>query len=701
MNTIATPSLPIKNHEIVKEVQSSKAVEMNPANTQMEMGDCVDALFAAALKLHQANEFDAASALYQRILDIDPKHFDATHLTGLLAYQQKNYDLGILWMTKAIEMNPINAGPYSNMGILYKDLEQYDLSLKYQSKALELDPYFYQAFYNRGNVYKILKQAELAIQDYTRSIVVNPHYVDAFVNRGIVHLDNKDFTAAMKDFEHAIGLNPQAANAHFNLGSLFTKIQRFDLALPRYRQAMALKPDIDFLLGEKIYSQLFSCDWSDLEEHSNLLASSLASNTKASAPLIVSAVLDSPQLQKTAAEIWTHQSYPENHVLGPITSHQRTGSQNGKIRIAYISSDFQNHPVCILLAQLFELHDRSRFEIFAFDSTKVKDPADSVRARIQKSFDHFIDIQHLSDEEAAKSIRKHHIDVAIDLGGHTLNSRMGILAHRVANVQISYIGYLGTLGASYIDYILADDTLIPEKTQKDYTEKIIYLPCYQVNDSNRKVSAKLFSREELGLPTEGFVYCCFNNNYKITPQVFESWMRILQSVPGSSLLILEDNAKAKENLLLSTARLGVDPSRLVFGQRLEASEYLARYKSADLFLDTHPYNAGTTASDALWVGLPVITRLGESFASRMAASALKGVGLEALITHTPHEYEQLAIALGLNSGRYKAIRDQLAINTKKAKLFDAREFTLNLEQAFENVVNHARAGHPPQTLRVV
>ena len=661
----------------------------------------IDNLFQKALHLHQANHFDEASALYVKILALEPLHFGATHLTGLLAYQQKNYDVAVLWMTKATEIDPTNPGPYSNLGILYKDLEKFELALQFQNKAIERDPYFSQALYNRGNLYKSLKKNDLAIQDYSRSLEINPNYVDAFVNRGTIHLEKLDHASALRDFEKAIALNPDSANAHFNIGSLFTKIQRFDLALPSYKRALALKPDIDFLIGEKIYSQLFSCDWSDLKEHTALLAKSLESENKVSAPLIVSAVIDSPQLQKIAAEIWTQTTYPPQDVLGPLKLEEFSSSSvYKKIRIAYISSDFQNHPVCMLLAQLFELHDKSRFELVAFDSTKVKDTNDPVRERIKKSFDQFIEIQHLSEEAAAKAIREQHIDVAFDLGGHTLNSRMGIFAHRIAPVQISYIGYLGTLGAPYIDYILADETLIPEKTQNDYTEKLIYLPCYQVNDSNRKVSNKIFSREELGLPATGFVYCCFNNNYKITPEVFESWMRILKNVPDSTLLLLQDNNKAKENLLQNALVKGIDPSRLVFGQRLQASEYLARYKSADLFLDTHPYNAGTTASDALWVGLPVITRIGESFASRMAASALMGVNLPELITQTPLEYEQLAIELGTNPDLYKSIKLKVMSQKLKAKLFDAKEFTKKLEIAIEKVVLHAHSGHEPQTIRI-
>ena len=685
MNAVATPPT---SEELLK---SKKPIEPSQS---------VDTLFQKALSLHQSGQWDEAEDLYKKILNLEPQHFDATHLTGLLAYQKKDFNRGVEWMSKAIALEPRNAGPYSNLGILYKDWEQYDLALQFQSKAIELDPHFHQALYNRANLYKTLGKKDLALKDYTRSIELHPTYLDALVNRGSIQLENKNFDAALRDFDQAILAHPEAANAHFSRGVLFTKIQRFELALPNYRKALKLDPTIDYLLGEKIYSQLFSCDWSDLNEHIALLSQLLGDHQKVSPPLIVSAVIDSPGLQKIAAEIWTEESCPPATTLEPLDiSWASDPSEHKKIRIAYISSDFQSHPVSILLARLFELHDPSRFEIIAFDSTQLRQQNDPLRDRIVKSFDQFFEIRELSDEKAAQLIRDQHIDVAFDLGGHTLNARLGILAHRVAPVQISYVGYLGTLGAPYIDYILADETLIPEKTQAEYKEKIIYLPCYQVNDPLRKVASKVFSRQALGLPETGFVYCCFNNNYKITPEVFHSWMRILDRVPGSSLLLLEDNAKAKENLMKTAASLGVNAQRLVFGQRMEASEYLARYKSADLFLDTHPYNAGTTASDALWVGLPVITRIGKSFASRMAASALMGVGLEELITQTPEDYEDLAIKLGTNAAFYQSIQDKLKRQKDQAPLFNTEKFTRHLETALEQVVHHARAGLSPQTLR--
>lgn len=668
----------------------------------------VQPLFEEAVNWHRNGQFGQAQALYEQILQLEPCHFDATHLLGLMACQQKDHTKGLPLIHRAIEINPQNAGPYSNLGVIYKELKEFDEALKFQNKAIELDPGFAKAHYNRGNLHKELKQRDLAIEDYSKALALNPNDAEALVNRALVYFDLKNYAFAQQDLDRAIELNPNLGDAHFNRGLLMTRLLKFDQALLSYRKTLSLTPKFDFLLGEKLYSQLFCGDWSDFEEHAQLLKTSLLQHQKVSAPLIASGVLDSPLHQQIAAQIWVEQCYPENLTLGPLSIRPNndllTGVRSGvgrKIRIGYVSADFHDHPVSILLAELFELHDKTRFELIAFDSTTEKPhKKDTLRARIQAAFDEFISIKDLDDRAAATLMRNQELDVVIDLGGHTLNSRMGALAYRVAPVQLSYVGYLGTLGASYIDYILADDTLIPEKTQAFYTEQLIYLPCYQVNDRKREVSRRVFTRQELGLPEKGFVYCCFNNNYKISPSTFAAWMEILKAVPGSVLWLLADNPSAQINLPKNAAACGVDPKRLVFGGRLEASEYLARYKAADLFLDTWPYNAGTTATDALLVGLPVLTRQGESFASRMASSVLIGMDLPDLITESIEAYQQLAIDLGLNPVRHQALRDQVLAKRDASRLFNPVEFARHLEAGLTQAVARAQSGQKPTTFRV-
>jgi predicted O-linked N-acetylglucosamine transferase (SPINDLY family) len=361
--------------------------------------------------------------------------------------------------------------------------------------------------------------------------------------------------------------------------------------------------------------------------------------------------------------------------------------------VGYFSADFKNHPVAFLAAQLFEIHDKSKFETYAFSLVNA---TDEMRGRLQLAFDHFIDTQIMSDIEVAQLSRSLAINIAVDLTGITASSRTGIFSYRAAPIQVNYLGYPGTMGADYMDYIVADKILIPPQSQQSYSEKIVYLPnSYQVNDRQRLISARQFTRQELGLPEHGFIFCCFNNNYKILPTTFEAWMRILKAVEGSTLWLFQDNTWAVENLKKEAQKQGVDAQRLVFAERLSLPEHLARYRQADLFLDTFPYNSHTTASDALWAGLPVLTLMGRSFASRVAASLLNAIGLAELITQTQEEYEALAIELAMNPIKLKDIKLRLANNRLNTPLFDTPLFAKNIESAYIKMYERYQADLRP------
>jgi predicted O-linked N-acetylglucosamine transferase (SPINDLY family) len=394
---------------------------------------------------------------------------------------------------------------------------------------------------------------------------------------------------------------------------------------------------------------------------------------------------DDALLHKKSSEIYTQSRYPFNPVLGPILKHPK----DIKIRVGYFSADFKNHAVSLLTAELYELHDKNQFEIIAF-SFGVDDKS-SMRLRLSQAFNQYIDVSDMSDLEIAELSRNLKIDIAVDLGGHTSNSRTGIFSYRAAPIQLSYIGYLGTMGVEYYDYLLADKTIVPIELQKFYSEKIVYLPSYQVNDRKRIISDRQFTRVELGLPENGFIFCCFNNNYKILPSMFHSWIRILNAVEGSVLFLYADNEWSKANLIQEAGLRGIDSARLIFGAHIPTEEYLARYRVCDLFLDTFPYNAGTTASDALWVGLPVLTLMGQSFASRMAASLLNAIGLPELITNSQAEYETLAIELAMNHQKLRDIKLKLANNRLTAPLFDTPLFVKNIEAAYLTMVEQYQA----------
>jgi predicted O-linked N-acetylglucosamine transferase (SPINDLY family) len=369
-----------------------------------------------------------------------------------------------------------------------------------------------------------------------------------------------------------------------------------------------------------------------------------------------------------------------------------------KIRVGYFSADFGDHPVSFLSAELFETHNKNKFELIAFSFGPHK--PSQMRDRLVNAFDQFIDVSKLSDQAVAELARKLEIDIAIDLGGFTGSCRMGIFAFRAAPIQASYIGYLGTLGASYYDYLIADKTIVPTHLKEHYSEKIMYLQSYQVNDSKRKISNRVFSREELDLPPTGFVFCCFNNNYKILPQTFDSWVKILKAVDSSVLMLVANNPLVQSNLKKEAALRGIDPNRLVFGKRIPREDYLARYKSCDLFLDTYPYNAGTTASDALWSHLPVLTLMGQSFASRVAASLLHAIGLPVLITSSSQEYESLAIELATSPHKLNQIKQKLVAQRLSTPLFNTPLFTKHLESAYTDAIERYWADLPPEDIEI-
>ena len=603
----------------------------------------VGAKFNQALELHDKGQLLKAQVLCEEILSEQPNHFDSLHLLGVISYKNKRLQLAIDLMERAIKLNPNNADYCYNLGIVLYDLKQLDVAVASYDKAIQLDPDYAEAYYNRGNALQDLKQLGAAVASYDKAIQLDPGYVEAYYNRG----------------------------------NALQHLKRYEAAASSYDKAIQLKPDLDYLIGMRLHARMHLNDWSNLESNIAELITKIELGIKSSPSFDILSLTTSLPIQRKAAEIWTKDRHPYNLSLGPILKLQRSN----KIRIGYFSADFRNHAVSLLMAELFEIHDRSRFELIAF-SFGV-DTNDAMRERVMAAFDKFIDVTSQPDSEVAILARSLKIDIAVDLGGHTGDNRMGIFSYRAAPIQVSYIGYPGTSGADYIDYLIADKTIIPKHSQQHYVEKIVYLPnSFQVNDRKRVISVKKFTREELGLPVEGFVFCCFNGSYKITPHVFDSWISILNSVTGSVLWLSEANQTAVVNLRKEAEKRGLDPQRLVFAKRMQLPEYLASYQIADLFLDTLPYNAGATASDALWAGLPVITCIGESFASRMAASLLTAINLPELITNTRAEYGILAIELATNRVKHQNIKNKLAANRLTTPLFDTPLFTRHIEDAY-------------------
>jgi protein O-GlcNAc transferase len=436
------------------------------------------------------------------------------------------------------------------------------------------------------------------------------------------------------------------------------------------------------------------CEWKETDPHIGCLIGKVKQQRKATRPFALLALTDSLTIQRQAAQILVDARYPEAPSRPPLKRHA-----GNRIRIGYYSADYQDHATAYLMAELFERHDRGRFELVGI--SYGPDNRDEMRIRLSAAFDHFVDVRTKADSEVAALSRDLGIDIAVDLKGFTEEARTGIFSRRAAPIQVNYLGYPGTMGAPYIDYIVADPILIPPENRQHYAEKIVYLPnSYQVNDRKRRISDRQFTRAELGLPPAGFVFCCFNNNFKIAPSTFDGWMRILKQVEGSILWLLEDNETAADNLRREAEARGVEPGRLVFARRMPLPEHLARHRSADLFIDTLPYNAHTTASDALWAGLPVLTCVGESFAARVAASLLNAVGLPELVTATQEQYEAMAVALAGNAARLAELKEKLSRNRLTTPLFDTGRFTQHLEDAYTQMHQRYQAGLSPDHIYV-
>lgn len=596
---------------------------------------------------------------------------------------------------RAITLQPDYAEACNSRGVVLMELHRHEEALASFQKAIALQPGLAEAHNNLGEVLHRVKRLEEAQDSYQRAIAIRPDFAAAFYNLGNLEIERKRFEAALQCFDRAIDIQPDMASAFLNRGSALKMLNRLVEAIESFEASFKLQPDQPFLWGTMMQSRHHICDWSDRQFNLDQLGRRLEQGEQVCVPFPLLAMTDAPALHRLCSEIWIQHNLPKRAAW----EHTMSSESNRRLRIAYYSADFHNHATAYLMAGLFELHDKQRFELFAFSFGP--DLQDSMRLRIRQAFDHFIDVRHLSDEEVARQSRALGIDIAVDLKGFTQDARTGIFAHRCAPVQVQYLGYPGTMGADFIDYVLADTTVIPPDQQVHYAEKIAYLPhSYQVNDRHRSISDKKWRRSELGLPEEGFVFCCFNNNYKITPATFDGWMRLLQQVPRSVLWLLSDSPSSMQNLEKEAQRRGVDPKRLVFAKRVHLPDHLARHQAADLFLDTFPYNAHTTTSDALWAGLPVLTLMGQSFASRVAASLLNTVGLPELITRSQEEYEACALALATQPDLLTGLRQRLANNRLTTPLFDTALFTRHLEQAYEHMIMRHREGLPPAHFHV-
>jgi predicted O-linked N-acetylglucosamine transferase (SPINDLY family) len=704
------------------------------------------AVLQNALALRRAGKFAEAAQIYADVLRRDPKHFEALHALGLLRYQCGELGEAERLIAEAIVVNPGAADALYNRGSLLLRLNRLDEALACFDRALAVKPDYGEALGNRGGTLMRLGRHAEALSDFDRlaawkpglaeawnnrgaalmklgrhpeahasfskALAIRPNYPDARKCRAAVSLALKTYSDALADadqvlasnpsnpeawqlragalaelgrqqeallsYDRALGLNPGSADALYNRANLLLALRRIDEAARDHAQALHIRPDYPYAHGNLAFCKLSLCDWDMVEQAGEEIRTGLRAGQNVCPPFQALAVAASEAEALSAARIWTAREFspsPEPLWRGEIYRHDR-------LRVAYLSANYHDHAVARLMAGVFEQHDRTRFETIAVSYGRSDESA--MRKRLMGAFDRFIDVQSESTADIAKQLRHMEVDIAVDLMGFTEGCRTGILAFRPAPIQVNYLGYPGTTAADYIDYIIADSVVIPDAQREFYREKVIHLPhCYLPGDSRRAIAQRLPSRSEAGLPERGFVFCCFNNAYKFTPAMFNIWMRLLRNVEGSILWLSQANAGAVRNLKAQAEARGVAPDRLVFAPFVERDEdHLARLSLADLFLDTLPYNAHATGSDALWAGVPLVTIAGASFPGRVGASLLHAIGLPDLIAFSLEAYEELALRLARDSVALAAAKTKLAQNRDTHPLFDTAQFTRDLEAAY-------------------
>jgi predicted O-linked N-acetylglucosamine transferase (SPINDLY family) len=612
--------------------------------------------FQRARALHQAGELVDALKAYQRAAALDPKDAPAQEARGIILAQLGRLDEALKSLNLAVALNPRNADGYVN----------------------------------RGNVLNALNRPLEAMSDFDRAIALQPGHALACYNKATVLAVSGAFAEALALYEQVLLTRPDHADTHHNMGNVLKKLNRPDEAGRSYENAAAIAPDNAVYYSSSIQMKSHLSDWETSRAYLRIIEDRVRNRGSSITPFVLLAFSDDAELILANAINYSREN---GHHSDPNRPRAST-SQHDRLRIGYFSADFHGHATMHLIAEMLERHDRDRFELVAFSYGPEKD--DDWQRRVVGACDRFIDVRAKPDQAVATLARDLEIDIAIDLKGFTEDARTGIFAERAAPVQVSYLGYPGTMGAPFIDYIIADPLLIPEESRRFYSEKIVTLPdVYQANCRTRAVSERPVDRQSAGLPEHGFVYCCFNQNYKITPDIFDVWMSILRRVDGSVLWLWVDHATARDNLRREAVRRGVDRARLVFAERLAADEHLNRLRLADLFLDTLPCTAHTTASDALRMGLPLLTCLGQSFAARVAASLLNAVGTPELIATTLADYEALAVRLGNDPDQFARLRQKLADSLPGCALYDSERFTRALERAYLAMHERSQAGLPP------
>ena len=651
-------------------------------------------LFGQAMALFQRGALSEAESLFVRCLSADPRAFAPRHMLGLVLAQQGRLPEAREMIAAALNLNPRDSAALVNYGNVLTMMGRLGEAVASYDRALLIAPDA-QTWNNRGNALQNLNQRADALASYEEALRLEPANIQALCKRGVILGEMRYSAEAMASYDRVLALDPGHAEALNNRGFLWwLSKQNYPKAMADLERAFALAPDLPYLRGLLLHLKMYAADWAGFAEHKAAIADGIRAGRPVARPFMYQALSERPEELQACARLYVRDVYP------PASDAPRhdpaTRKRGGKIRLGYLSGEFHDQATAVLMAGLYERHDRDRFEVIAVDNGSADQSAMS--ARLRQAFDQWIDIGDLRDVQAAEKIRAAGIDILVNLNGYFGKLRMDVFARRPAPLQVNYLGFPGTLGAPYIDYLIADVTVIPADEQRFYDEKIVTLPgCYQVNDDKGRAMAQAPSRAEAGLPQTGFVFCNFNQSYKLTPYSFAGWMRILARVDGSVLWLLEGPAPFAENLARHAQAHGIAPERILFAPDRPQDQHLARLGLADLFLDGLPYNAHTTGSDALWAGVPLITLRGAAFPGRVAASLLQAAGLPDLVTQTMQDYEDLAVKLATDAGALEAVKSRL---TRNCPLFDTDLFRRNIEAAYIRMWDNWLAGGTPHGFKL-
>lgn len=686
-------------------------------------------LYLNAVQHHRAGHLEQAETLYRQLLTANPRHADALHMLGVVYLQTQRIHEALDYIAKALTIHPNQPEFLNHYALALKTDGQLDAAIKHFQQGILQHPKDLDLQINLANTLLAAEREEEAAGYYRRLLKAAPHHNDIrealgyclttlgnqahhagqyaqaeacfeealtfeqrdaaiFYNLANAQRELGKSIQAAENYTKAIQLNPNDADAYNNLGNVQRELGQLDVAIANYQKALKLNPQLYHAKVHLVHQKQHICDWEGLTEAINEIRHWVdhAPHAQISPFAFLAMPGTTATEQKQCADHWVRNRY--QHLIQHAEQHPyRYDNPSPKIRIGYMSADFRLHPLAFLVSELLELHDRSQFEVHGF--SYGFDDKTEARTRLIQAFDHFHDIRLLSELEAADKINACNIDLLIDLTGFTQTSRSGIVALRPAPISINWLGFPGTMGGlndkPLFDYLLTDHFITPASSQEDYAETLLALPhSYQPNDRKRPV-AEMPSRKACGLPEDTFVFCCFNQSFKITADFFECWLEILRTVPNSVLWLLECNRWAKDNLLKHARQRGIDPTRLIFAPRVSIAEHLARHAHADLILDTLPYNAHTTCSDALWMEVPVLTCVGSTFAGRVAASLLKTAGLDTLITYALSEYQQRAIELATDQRKRNQLKQQLAHQKSQSALFDTEAFCKGLEAIYQSI----------------